>query len=472
MKSYTSYTNYTTTVIRSQQNKLYYNGLLYKKLCKLYNKSMLKISKVDKNGIGYELGFEKGDCLIAFDGYKVEDVLDYTFYDYKENFSITVLTKDGETVEVKVEKEEDETLGLYFESDNLDLKTCYNKCIFCFVDQMPLNMRKSLYVKDDDYRQSFLSGNFITFTNVKDSDIDRIIRLKLSPLYVSVQCMDGDIRNKMLGNRNAHKIVNQLKKLTDNGIKIHTQIVLVRGVNDGKYLDYSLNELHKLRPNLQSVAVVPCGITKFRSGLYPIKDIDKGYSNCVIEQVRNFNLKVKENFALLGDEFYFKAGLDVENYEYYGDFSQEGNGVGGTAKFSKELSEVLKESQNKGNYLLITGESASKFIKNCLNLVLQKCKNVKGEVLKVKNNYFGDTVNCTGLLTATDIITAINNYEGDYDAIILPNICLKQDEDVFLDDITLKEFKNKVNKKIIITNGSAQSFYDALTCGKEIRILK
>lgn len=432
---------------------------------------MLKILKVDKNGIGKELGFEKGDAILEFDGFEAVDVLDYTFYDYKEFFTITVLTKDGKQVKVEVEKDEDETLGLTFENDNLDLKTCYNNCIFCFVDQMPKGMRESLYVKDDDYRQSFLCGNFITLTNVSDKDIERIIRLNLSPLYISVQVIDGEVRKKMLGNRFAGNILEQLKKLTSNGIKIETQIVLVKNVNDGKYLEESIKELYKLRPNLQSVAIVPCGITKFRENLTEIQDISSEYAKCVIEQVRNLNCEFKENFAVLADEFYFKAKLPVEDYEFYGNFSQLGNGVGGTSKFLAEFNLLKLKSNNKGSYLLVTGESAKDFIKSCATKVTNENKDIKAEVLAVKNNFFGETVNCTGLLTATDIISAVKSYNGNYDYLVLPDICLKQDEDLFLDDITLLEFKNKINKPIIVTDGSAESFVDALTNGKNVRIV-
>ncbi len=432
---------------------------------------MLKILKVDKNGIGAELGFEKGDAILEFDGFSAVDVLDYTFYDYKESFTVTVLTKDGEIVTVEIEKDEDETLGLTFENDNLDLKTCYNNCIFCFVDQMPKGMRKSLYVKDDDYRQSFLRGNFITLTNVSDKDIERIIRLNLSPLYVSVQVTDGVVREKMLGNRFAGSILEQLKKLTSNGIKIETQIVLVKNFNDGKYLERSIKDLYALKPNLQSVAIVPCGITKFREGLTEIEDISSGYAKCVIEQVKELNSEFKENFAVLADEFYFKAGLPVETAVYYGNFSQIGNGVGGTSKFLQEFNSLNLKGNNQGKYVLITGESAKEFIKSCANRVIKENNGIKAEVLAVKNNFFGETVNCTGLLTATDIISAVKNYNNDFDYLVLPDICLKQDEDLFLDDITLLEFKNKINKPIIVTDGSAESFVDALINGKNIRIV-
>ena len=435
----------------------------------MYNNYMLKISSVDKNGIGYELGFEKGDIIKEFDGFEAVDLLDYTFYDYKEEFTITVITNGGEEVKVEIEKEEDETLGLTFESDNLDLKTCRNKCVFCFVDQMPKGLRESLYVKDDDYRQSFLCGNFITLTNVSDSDIDRIIRLGLSPIYVSVQVTDGELREKMLGNRFAGDIISKLKKLTDNGIKIETQIVLVPSLNDGKYLEKSILDLYSLRPNLQSVAVVPCGITKFREGLFPIKDVTKDYAKCVIEQVKMINGELGENFALLADEFYNKAELPLESEEVYGNFSQIGNGVGGTVKFLAEFNMLDIKKSGKGKYLLVTGESAKNFIEDCAKRVENTCKGISTSVLAVKNNFFGESVNCTGLLTACDIISAVKEYDKEYDYLVLPDICLKQDEDLFLDDMTLLEFSKKINKPIIVTDGSAESFIDALTCGKRVR---
>ena len=433
---------------------------------------MLIISKVDKNGIGAELGFEKGDVIKEFDGFEAVDLLDYTFYDYKENFTITVLTKDGEEVNVEIEKDEDETLGLTFENDNLNLLTCHNKCIFCFVDQMPKGMRKSLYVKDDDYRQSFLCGNFITLTNVSNKDIERIIRLNLSPIYVSVQVTDGKLREEMLGNRFAGDILTKLKKLTDNGIKIETQIVLVPSYNDGKYLEKSIFDLYSLRPNLQSVAVVPCGITKFREGLFPIKDITKEYARCVIEQVKMINAHLNENFVLLADEFYNRAEIPFESAEIYGNYTQIGNGVGGSVKFLTEFNMLDIKSSGSGKYLLITGESAKDFITSCAKRVESACKGIAVDVLAVKNEFFGETVNCTGLLTGQDIINNIKNYDKEFDYLVLPDVCLKQGEDLFLDDLTLLEFKDKIQKPIIINDGSAESFIDALSGGERIRKLQ
>ena len=430
---------------------------------------MLVVKDVEKNSIGEEMGFEVGDIITHFNGHKIVDILDYLYYDSLTSFTMNVKSVSGEDIEVNVEKDEFESLGLYFESDLLDIKTCKNKCIFCFVDQMPKGMRKSLYVKDDDYRQSFMVGNFVTLTNVNDEDIERIIRLKLSPLYVSVQVINPEVRIKMLNNRFAGDIFDKLKKLTDNGIKIEGQIVLVPGVNDGLYLEDSIKKLYSLRPNLLSVSIVPCGITKFREGLFPIRDIDKNYSKCVISQVKALNNEFNENFATLGDEFYFKAGLQVEDNDFYGDYLQLGNGVGTTRKFHTELMESLKEKDESGKYLIITGESCAEFIKQECEIVNKYCKNATYYVLPIKNNFFGETVNCTGLLTGQDIVSQVKEFDKEYDILVMSDIVLKQFEDVFLDNMTLKEFSKIINKKIHLTDGTGESFFDALSGGNKIR---
>ena len=430
---------------------------------------MLKVKSVQKNGIGYEIGVKKGDQIVKFNGFEVKDILDYLYYDSLEFFTIEVLDKNGVLSTAEVEKEESESLGLVFESDGLEIKNCHNNCIFCFVDQMPKGMRPSLYVKDDDYRQSFLCGNFVTLTNLTDSDIERIIRLKLSPLYVSVQVTDPKTRAFMLNNRFAGDIMEKLKKLANGGIYLETQVVLVPKVNDGALLEKTILDLHSLSPFVKSVAVVPCGITAFRQGLYEIENASKEYSKCVIQQVREINLKLNKNFVVLGDEFYFKAGLEVENYKTYGDFSQLGNGVGTTAKFKEEVDACLKPKKHKGKYLIISGESASEFIKETVEKVKGCVLGLQADVLSVKNNFFGKTVNCTGLLTGGDILNEALKVINNYDALILPDVCLKQDEDVFLDGVTLKEFKEKLNKKVIITLGTGQSFVDALSGGKNVR---
>ena len=427
---------------------------------------MLTIKEVEKNSIGEELGLKKGDVVLAFDGHSAVDVLDYLFYDEKDSFTLTVRQTNGDESTCEIEKDEDESLGLTFESDNLEIRTCHNHCIFCFIDQMPCGMRNTLYVKDDDYRQSFLCGNFVTLTNLKEEDEERIARLKLSPLYISVHTMNGELRKQMTGNRFADRIGVQLEKFAKAGIYMHTQIVLARGFNDGKELEFSARELCKLYPNVQTMAVVPVGMTKFRDGLTQIKDIDEDYAKEVIALAKNLNAEFGQNFIQLADEFYFRAGLEVEPYEFYGSFPQIENGVGTTAKFLKEIDENIKNSKLKKKILLISGTSASEFIKKQAEKVQQAVKGLSVKVLSVKNDFFGETVNCTGLLTGQDILKAILSDGEGYDIVVMPCHVLKEKSDVFLDGMTVKELSKKTGKKIRITNGTGESFVKALSCRK------
>ena len=427
---------------------------------------MLKIKEVEKNSIGEELGLKKGDIVLSFDGHTAVDVLDYLYYSEKDSFTLTVRQTNGDESTCEIEKDEEESLGLVFENDNLDIRTCHNHCIFCFIDQMPCGMRNTLYVKDDDYRQSFLCGNFVTLTNLKEEDEERIARLKLSPLYISVHTMNGELRKQMTDNRFADRIGVQLKKFADAGITMHTQIVLARGYNDGKELEFSARELFKLYPNVQTMAVVPVGMTKFREGLTKIQDIDQDYAKEVISLARNLNAEFGQNFIQLADEFYFRAGLEVEPYEFYGSFPQIENGVGTTAKFLKEIDENIKNSKLKKKILLISGTSASEFIKKQAEKVQQAVKGLSVKVLSVKNDFFGETVNCTGLLTGQDILKAIVNEGEGYDIAVMPCHVLKEKSDVFLDGMTIKELSKKTGKKIRITNGTGESFVKALSCRK------
>ena len=412
---------------------------------------ILKVKEIEKNSYGEELGFEKGDGIIAFDGYPVVDLLDYMYYDAQSNFTITVLAKSGEEIELEIDKDEEESLGLVFEEDGLAIRTCRNNCIFCFVDQMPKGMRETLYVKDDDYRQSFLCGNFVTLTNVSEEDLQRIVRLKLSPIYLSVQTMNGELRKKMLNNRFADKIERQIQVLSDGGIEIHAQVVLVKGVNDGAELDYTLNKLYQYS-NVKTVAVVPCGITKFRDGLYPIEDIDREYACSVIEQVEKINLKNNAAKVDLADEFYFKAKRELPRFESYGEFYQVENGVGMSAKFMRDVEEVLALAKEpvlkEGKYITVTGTSAYEFISNLVKKVENSCKNVEINVIAVENKFFGSTVNCTGLLTGIDILNAVKPYAESYQTLLIPNPCLMQFEDRFLDGMTIEELSKELGIKV------------------------
>ena len=277
---------------------------------------MLKITKVKRGSLAKALGLEVGDEIIAFDGFACEDELDYLYYCETSAFTMTVRDKrgNGENV-IQVEKDEGEDLGLEFKK-NTAIRTCHNRCVFCFVDQMPKGMRESLYVKDDDYGMSFSCGNFVTLTNLSDEGLERIIRLQLSPLYVSVHTMNPDLRVKLLRNRFAGKIVDQIDRLAKGGIEMHCQAVLVPGENDGEELAYTARKLFSYYPTIRDVACVPTGITKYREGLYPIADVDKEYSEKLLDLVDALNKEFGVNFLLPADEYFVKAGRPLKSADF------------------------------------------------------------------------------------------------------------------------------------------------------------
>ncbi len=431
---------------------------------------MLKVKSVKNGGIGKEIGIEKGDEILSFDGFEAVDILDYLFYDDKDNFTITVKQKSGDVSTCEIEKDDDESMGLSFESDNLEIQTCRNNCIFCFVDQMPDGMRPSLYVKDDDYRQSFLCGNFVTLTNITESDAERIMRLNLSPLYISVHTMNGELRKKMLRNRFADRTIDYIKRFAASGIQMNTQIVLVRGVNDGEELEYSARELFKLYPSVQTMAVVPVGLTKYRVGLTPLKNIDKEYSIEVLDLIKSLNDEFKVNFIQPADEFYFRAEREVEDCAFYGGFPQIENGVGMTAKFLRDLKGSLKHCKNPTEMLIIVGTSAGEFIERMAGIAANYIDGLKVKVLPIENKFFGSSVNCTGLLTGGDIAAAVEEYikkgEFDFKYLVLPSNTLKSGTEIFLDDTTVSDLKKRIGKEIIITDGGGSDFFKALSGGK------
>ncbi len=421
---------------------------------------MLKITKVKRNSIAKELGLEVGDEIIAFDGYPCEDELDYLYYCDTDGFIMTVRDKRGEgEITVEVEKEEGEELGVEF-AKNTSIRTCRNRCVFCFVDQMPKGMRESLYVKDDDYGMSFSCGNFVTLTNLSDEGLERIIRLKLSPLYLSVHTMNPDLRVKLLRNRFAGKIVEQIKRLAEGGIKLHCQAVLVPGENDGEELAYTARELFKYYPTVEDVACVPTGITKYREGLYPIADVDKEYSQRLLTLVDELNREFGVNFLLPADEYFVKAERPFKAPEFYGDFEQIENGIGMTTKFICEVESALSELNEGGRYalkekkrsLIVCGVSAEGVNRAEAEECEKYVEGLRVDVLAVENEFFGRTVTCTGLLTGRDILRALQAYDKPYDEIILAGNVFKEFEDVFLCGMTLNELKEALGFENIRVN--------------------
>ena len=415
---------------------------------------MLKISKIKRNSLAKDLGLEVGDCITRFDGLICEDEIDYAYYVETDGFTMTVKDhRTGEETDVVVEKEEGEDLGLEFEK-NTSIRTCHNRCVFCFVDQMPKGMRESLYVKDDDYTMSFTCGNFVTLTNLSDEGLERIVRLKLSPLYVSVHTMNPKLRVKLTRNRFAGKIVQQIDRLVQGGIQMHCQAVIVPGENDGEELAYTARELFKYYPAVRDLACVPTGLTKYREGLHPIADVDKAYSEKLLDMVEKLNAEFGVPFIFPADEYYVKADRGFEDASHYGEFPQIENGVGMTSKFFSEMEDALlkleenpKKIPNK-RVLWICGTSAGKILTGVAKRCNALIEGLDLKLLPVKNKFFGETVTCTGLLTGVDIVEAVQNYQkkfGEVDEIILPKDVLKEFDDVFLCGMTLKEMKEQLN---------------------------
>ncbi len=432
---------------------------------------MLKITKVKRNSVAKELGLEVGDEIIAFDGFSCEDELDYLYYCDQTDFTMTVKDgKSGGETTVEVEKEEGEELGLEF-AKNTAVRTCQNRCVFCFVDQMPKGMRESLYIKDDDYGMSFSCGNFVTLTNLSDEGLERIIRLKLSPLYVSVHTMNPALRVKLLRNRFAGKITEQIQRLVEGGIHLHCQAVLVPNENDGEELAYTARELFKYYPYVEDVACVPTGITKYREGLHPIADVDKEYSQRLLALIDELNEEFGVPFLLPADEYFVKAERPFKSAEFYGDFEQIENGIGMTAKFIAEVNSALAALNEGGRValkkkkrsLIVCGVSAERVNRELAKRCEERIEGLQTDVLPVVNEFFGHTVTCTGLLTGTDILRALQAYEGEYDEVILPANVFKEFEDIFLCGTTLSAFeKSLAGKKVKINRNGGYGFVEIL----------
>ena len=415
---------------------------------------MAKIIAVQKGGIGEELGMEIGDELLGFNGEQIVDVLDYAFYDSQEEFTLNLRTKQGEKVDIDIEKEEDESLGLELdESVQLEPMRCKNKCLFCFVDQLPKGMRDTLYVKDDDYRLSFVSGNYVTLSNIGQKELDRIAKLRLSPLYISVHAFDREIKTKLVSNPESAKVFDKMDFLANHGITMHTQIVLCKNLNDGKVLDKTLEELYKRYPSVKTVAVIPVGLTGHRQKLYPLESFGKEDAVKVIAQVEDFNKKAGGEFCWCSDEFYIKAEKQLPPYESYGDFDQIENGVGLCAEFKEEFLSALDEvggSKAELNIASVTGQSFKDILKSLCEKLKDKYPNVNLRVKDIYNDFFGRSITVAGLITAGDII---KQFKDAPEYTIIPSNMLREFTDTFLDGITVSELEKALGTHIVVSHG-------------------
>ncbi len=406
------------------------------------------IASVHPRSLAEELGLVRKDKILTVNGRKIQDLIDFSFAFADEEIEMLVEHENGEWEVFEFDKDCDEKLGVEFDSAVFDgIRRCHNRCWFCFVDQLPPHMRASLSVKDDDYRMSFLYGNFITMTNMKEEDFQRIEKLHLTPLYVSVHTTNGGLRAKMLRNKTAEDILEKLERLKQASVQVHTQIVLCPGVNDGKELERTLRDLTELRPVVRSVAIVPVGLTKYREKCYPLQMFTKEQAQSLIRSVERLQGQSRktygDSFIYLGDEFYFLAGYEVPAASFYDSFPQLANGIGLTRSFLDEWESepvAAHDYKRKLRFAVACGRSAAKLFEQ-ITAPLQD-ERLEIRVLAIENRHFGENITVSGLLTGADILAAA--VADTYDGLIFPGSSLRDGEAVFLDDMTVDELQRKL----------------------------
>ena len=432
------------------------------------------ISKIIPGSIAEELEIEAGDKLLTIDNTEIEDVFDYQFLIQDTYIEVLIEKPDGEQWLLEVDKDYDEDLGIEFENGLMDeYRHCHNKCIFCFIDQMPPGMRETLYFKDDDSRLSFLQGNYVTLTNMSEHDIDRIVKYHLSPINISFQTMNPQLRCKMLNNRFAGEALKKVDKLFEAGITMNGQIVLCKGVNDGEELEYSIRELTKYLPCLESVSVVPVGLSKYREGLYPLEPFTREDAEKVIDTIESWQNKVFQDYGLhfihASDEWYILAGREVPEEDRYDGYLQLENGVGMIRLQMEEFKEgmdevkagrVLPDESVIEEISIATGRLAYPYITKMADEMEAVFPNLKIHVYEIINDFFGELITVSGLLTGQDILKQLTGKVLGT-RLLLPQNVLRSGEDVFLDDYTKTELENALQVPINIVKSSG---YDFVNC--------
>jgi len=427
------------------------------------------IIKVEDGSIAQELDIRPGDKLMGINGDEVHDVFDYRYRIQEEYLEVLIQKPDGEEWLLEIEKDEEEDLGLVFDSGLMDkAAACRNRCIFCFIDQLPKGMRKSLYFKDDDSRLSFLQGNYVTLTNLDAKELDRIIYYHLSPINISVHTTDAELRKFMMKNPSAGTILESLDKIHRAGIEMNFQIVLCKGVNDGAHLDKTIKDLSRYLPRGRSLSVVPVGLTRYRENLYPLTAFSKDDALRVVRQVEDWQKKSlkKHNtrFVYASDEFYLKAGIPLPGHEAYEDFPQLENGVGMVTLFEWELNKALDdlgaESRDYRKITIATGALAYESMLRACNKIKEALPYTKIQVIPIKNEFFGEEITVSGLLTGQDICSQLAGKSlGDF--VIIPQNSLRgeQEEDrIFLDNMSLKELEARLGLPVRIGRNNGGEF--------------
>lgn len=441
------------------------------------------IKEVAAGSIGEELELEAGDRLLSINGNPLEDIFDYQYLVEDEYLELVVLKANGEEWELEIEKDEDEDLGLTFENGLMDeYRSCTNNCVFCFIDQMPPGMRETLYFKDDDSRLSFLQGNYITLTNMKQKDIDRIIRFHLSPINISIHTTNPKLRCQMLNNRFAGNVLSYVDQLYEAGITMNGQIVLCPGLNDGEELDRTIGDLAKYLPQMQSVSVVPVGLTKYRDGLYPLKPFDYDAAKSALGIIRKWQDKLYaeygSHFVHASDEIYLMAQEELPPEDEYDGYPQLENGVGMLRLLIQETKEAISQmatcetverSTEPQRITVATGKLAAPCITALLADISEAFPQVEGVVYPIENRFFGEMITVSGLLTGQDLLAQLKDKKLG-DRLLLPENMLRSGEQVFLDDMTVEELEEALQVPIKIVKPSGQALVDTvlgLECPEE-----
>ncbi|MBR1853331.1 MAG: DUF512 domain-containing protein [Lachnospiraceae bacterium] len=449
------------------------------------------VKKIKQGSIAEELEIEAGDKILAIDNTEIEDIFDYQFLIQDNYIEVLVEKPDGEQWLLEIDKDPDEDLGIEFEQGLMDeYRHCHNKCIFCFIDQMPKGMRETLYFKDDDSRLSFLQGNYVTLTNMSEHDIDRICRYHLSPINISFQAMNPELRCKMLNNRFAGEALKKVDRLHEAGIMMNGQIVLCKGVNDGKELEFSIKELMKYIPNLESVSVVPVGLSKYRDGLYPLEPFEKEDAGEVIDLIEKYQRicfdKHGVHFVHASDEWYILAGRELPEEERYDGYLQLENGVGMLRLLMNEFEDAIEgkhekkcEGTNKeacrkvyqtGNETevvekniisMATGRLAYPYIQRMCERVMQEYPQIDIRLYPIRNDFFGERITVSGLLTGQDLAAQLKHKELG-STLLLPQNVLRSGETVFLDDLTVADLEETLQVPIYIVKSSGYDFLDGI----------
>ena len=427
------------------------------------------VKSIVPGSIADEMGIEPGDRLISINGQEIEDIFDYQFYSEDEELLLLVEKPDGEQWELEIGKDADEELGMEFGPGLMDeYRSCRNKCIFCFIDQMPSGMRDTLYFKDDDSRLSFLQGNYVTLTNMSDHDIERIIRYRLEPINISFQTTNPELRCRMLHNRFAGDALKKVDQLYRGGIEMNGQIVLCKGVNDGEELERSIRDLTSYLPLLKSVSVVPVGLTKFRDGLYPLEPFTKEEAKHVLETVHRWQDRIYAEYGVhfihAGDEWYLLAEEEIPEEERYDGYLQLENGVGMLRLLFNEFEEAYQAvggDERERTISVATGRLAYPYLKRMAGKMEEKHPNLRTDVYAVRNDFFGERITVSGLVTAQDIMAQLAGKELG-ESLLLPCNMLKADEDIFLDDYTVSQVSETLQVPVVIVKSSGQDLIDAI----------